>query len=183
MCAVAVETSYGHVHAQPLLILMRIEMDTPMKNALILVDIQSDYFAGGKWPVANITQAAENAARPIGSARANCAMIVHVHHETPEGGPFFAVGIEGVKISRVVAPLDNELKVLKHRPNSFHDTGLEAMPRDAGVTSVAICGAMSQMCIDSTTRATPDLGFDVTVVEDTCGAQDTTFGNVTLPAE
>jgi nicotinamidase-related amidase len=39
------------------------------------------------------------------------------------------------------------------------------------------------MCIDSTARAARDLGFDVTVVEDACGAKETSFGNVTVPAE
>jgi nicotinamidase-related amidase len=158
-------------------------MNTFMKNALILVDIQSDYFEGGNWPVANMAQAAENAARLLGAARAKGEMIVHVHHEMPEGGPFFVAGTEGAKIDPVVAPQADEARVLKHRPNSFQNTGLEAMLRDAGVSSVAICGAMSQMCIDSTARAARDLGFDVTVVEDACGAKETSFGNVTVPAE
>ena len=153
-----------------------------MKNALILVDIQSDYFAGGKWPVANMAQAADNAARLLGTAREKGEMVVHVHHEMPEGGPFFVAGTEGAKISPVVAPLDDEPKVLKHRPNSFLNTALEAMLRDAGVTSVTICGAMSQMCIDATARAARDMGFEVTVVADACGAKDTTFGDVTVPA-
>jgi nicotinamidase-related amidase len=53
--------------------------------------------------------------------------------------------------------------------------------RDAGVTSVTICGAMSQMCIDATARAARDMGFDVTVVEDACGAKETAFGGVEVP--
>ena len=154
-----------------------------MKNALILVDIQNDYFAAGKWPVANMEQAAENAARLLASARAHGEMIVHVHHEMPEGGPFFVAGTEGAKISAIVAPLEGEPKVLKHRPNSFHGTSLEALLRAENVTFVTICGAMSQMCIDATARAARDMGFEVTVVADACGAKDTTFGDVTVPAE
>ena len=77
-----------------------------MKNALIRVDIQGDYFAGGKWPVANMAQAADNAVRLLSTAREKGEMVVHVHHEMPEGGPFFVAGTEGAKISPVVAPLD-----------------------------------------------------------------------------
>ncbi len=153
-----------------------------MKNALILVDIQNDYFEGGKWPVAKMAQVGANAAQLLASARDKNEMIVHVHHEMPEGGPFFVTGTEGSKINSVVQPKDGELTVLKHRPNSFHDTGLEALLREIKIESVTICGAMSQMCIDATARAARDMGFDVTVVDDACGAKETKFGEVAVPA-
>jgi len=153
-----------------------------MKRALILVDIQNDYFDGGKWPVARMAEVGANAARLLAWARASEATIIHVHHEMPEGGPFFVTGSTGAEIAQVVAPQADEATVLKHRPNSFHNTGLEAMLRDKGIGAVTICGAMSQMCIDATARAARDMGFDVTVVSDACGARDTSFGDVTVPA-
>lgn len=154
-----------------------------MKNALILVDIQNDYFEGGKWPVARMAEAAENAALLLAAARDKGDMVVHVHHEMPEGGPFFVAGTPGAAISPVVAPQEGEAQVLKHKPNSFRDTGLETLLRDAGIGSVTICGAMSQMCIDATARAAADMGFAVTVVEDACGARATSFAGVDVPAE
>ena len=153
-----------------------------MKHALILVDIQNDYFDGGKWPVANMAAAGANAARLLDAARDNHALVVHVHHEMPEGGPFFVTGTQGAAINTAVAPQPGEATVLKHRPNSFHNTGLEALLRENGIEAVTICGAMSQMCIDATARAAKDMGFDVTVVADACGAKDTAFGGVTVPA-
>jgi nicotinamidase-related amidase len=154
-----------------------------MTNALILVDIQNDYFEGGKWPVAKMHEAGANAARLLADARGKHEMVVHVHHEMPEGGPFFVTGTPGAGINAVVAPQEGEATVLKHRPNSFLNTGLEALLRDKGIGSVTICGAMSQMCIDATARAAKDMGFEVTVVEDACGAKDTAFGGVSVPAE
>lgn len=153
-----------------------------MKNALILVDIQNDYFDGGKWPLVNMAQAADNAARLLSHARDTGQMVVHVHHEMPEGGPFFVTGTPGAAIHPVVAPKPEEATVLKHRPNSFHNTGLEAMLRDNGIDAVTICGAMSQMCIDATARAARDMGFDVTVVADACAARDITFADTVVPA-
>ncbi|MFD1193064.1 cysteine hydrolase family protein [Seohaeicola saemankumensis] len=153
-----------------------------MKNALILVDIQNDYFEGGKWPVAKMAEVGRNAARLLADARSKGEMVIHVHHEMPAGGPFFVTGTQGAAINQVVAPQDGEATVLKHRPNSFHQTGLEALLRENGIESVTICGAMSQMCIDATARAARDFGFDVTVVEDACGARDVTFGDTTIPA-
>lgn len=154
-----------------------------MKNALILVDIQNDYFDGGKWPVARMAEAAGNAARLLAATRDKGDMVVHVHHEMPEGGPFFIAGSEGARINPVVAPQANEAQILKHKPNSFRDTGLEALLREAGIGSVTLCGAMSQMCIDATARAAADMGFAVTVVEDSCAAKATSFGGVDVPAE
>lgn len=154
-----------------------------MKTALILVDIQNDYFEGGKWPVARMAEAAENAALLLAASRERGDLVVHVHHEMPNGGPFFVAGTPGAEINPVVAPQTGEARVLKHKPNSFRDTGLEALLRDAGVGSVTICGAMSQMCIDATARAAADMGFAVTVVEDACGARATSFGGVDVPAD
>lgn len=153
-----------------------------MTNALILVDIQNDYFDGGKWPLPNMAAAAENAARLLAHARDNGQMVVHVHHEMPEGGPFFVTGTQGAAIHAVVAPKSDEATVLKHRPNSFHNTGLEAMLRDNGIDAVTICGAMSQMCIDATARAARDIGFDVTVVADACAARNVTHDDTVVPA-
>jgi nicotinamidase-related amidase len=55
--------------------------------------------------------------------------------------------------------------------------------QDNKVRNITICGAMSQMCIDATTRAAADFGFDVTVAEDACGAKEVTFGNMKVDAE
>ena len=39
------------------------------KQALIIIDIQNDYFPGGKWPLDGADQAADNAARLLAAAR------------------------------------------------------------------------------------------------------------------
>ena len=53
------------------------------KRALIVVDIQNDYFPGGKWPLVGMEAAADNAAQLIASARKNGELVVHVRHEFP----------------------------------------------------------------------------------------------------
>ena len=40
------------------------------KRALILIDIQNDYFADGKWPLAGMDTAAAHAAQVLAAARA-----------------------------------------------------------------------------------------------------------------
>src|SRR5947207_8566158 len=88
------------------------------KRALVLIDIQNDYFPGGKWTLSGIEAAADNAARLLEAARAAGDLVVHVRHEFPTAdAPFFAPGSEGAKIHLKVRGLDGEPVVLKHHVN------------------------------------------------------------------
>lgn len=153
-----------------------------MSTALILVDIQNDYFPGGAWPVARMEEAATQAARLLDHARGAGWLVVHIRHEAGAQAPFFRAGSTGAEIHPLVAPAEGEAVVIKHRPNSFQGTGLQDLLTDAGITRVVLCGAQSQMCIDATTRAAVDLGYQVTVAEDACGAKEATFGGMDVPA-
>jgi nicotinamidase-related amidase len=153
------------------------------KSALVLVDIQNDYFEGGLWPVAKMPEVSANAARLLDHARKSGSAVFHVRHEFPsDDAPFFRPGSAGAQIHPSVAPQPGEPVILKHRPNSFAATSLHDDLSAAGVTDLVVCGAMSQMCIDATVRAAADLGYAVTVAEDACGAKELTFGGRELPA-
>jgi nicotinamidase-related amidase len=66
------------------------------KRALVLIDIQNDYFPGGKWTLSGIESAADNAAKVLAAARAASVLVVHVRHEFPSAdAPFFAPGSPG----------------------------------------------------------------------------------------
>ncbi len=152
-------------------------------TALVLVDIQNDYFEGGLWPVDKMRDVSSNAARLLENARNQGHSIFHVHHEIPsDEAPFFRPGSKGAEIHSSVAPKGDEPTILKHRPNSFQDTSLHADLEAKGITDVIICGAMSQMCIDATARAAVDFGYEVTVVEDACGAKEQAFNGQDVPA-
>ena len=154
------------------------------KNALILIDIQNDYFAGGLWPVENMDDAATNAAAALAQARVRGEMVVHVYHEaTSDAAPFFRPGSFGAEIHASVTPDPTEAVILKHRPNSFHGTDLHERLQATGITAVTLVGAMTQMCIDATARAARDLGYSVTIIADACGAKAQSFGGVDLSSE
>ncbi|WP_420587303.1 cysteine hydrolase family protein [Ruegeria sp.] len=154
------------------------------KSALILIDIQNDYFPGGKWELHKIEDSARNAARLLEQARAAGQMIVHVHHEfKAENPPFFAPGTPGADIHTSVAPKDGEHKVLKHYANAFRETNLQALLADHDVSDVTIAGDMSHMCIDAAARNAADIGLNVTVVEDACSSRDLEFNGDVIPAE
>ena len=152
-------------------------------QALIVVDIQNDYFPAGKWPLVGIEAAADNAARIINAAREAGQLVVHVRHEfTTDDAPFFAPGSEGAKLHPKVINRPEEPVVLKHFINSFRDTDLKSILDKNGIDELLIIGAMSHMCIDGITRAAADLGYKATVVHDACASRDLEFNGTTVPA-
>lgn len=152
-------------------------------TALVLVEIQNDYFENGRWPVDKMQEVSVNAARLLKQARGNGHSIVHIRHESPsDNAPFFRPGTSGAEIHTSVFPKTGEPVILKHRPNSFQDTALRQELDNKEITDVVICGAMSQMCIDSTARAAVDFGYVVTVVEDACGAKEQVFDGLEIAA-
>jgi len=153
------------------------------KRAIVVVDIQNDYFPGGKYELVGIDKAAANAARVIETARAKGDRIIHVQHIFPsEDAPFFAPDSEGVEINPVVAPREGETVVVKNHPNSFLKTDLKKILDADGIEEVVIVGAMSHMCIDATTRAASDYGYKTTVVQDACATRDLEHESITVPA-
>ena len=154
-----------------------------MARALIVVDIQNDYFAGGAHPLVGPEAAAANARRLLDAFRAGGEPLVHVQHvwDAPDA-PFMRPGTPGIEIHETVAPLAGEPVIRKAHPNSFLDTPLEETLRADGVDEVVVCGMMTSMCVDATARAAVDLGFAVTVVHDACATLDLEFDGETIPA-
>jgi nicotinamidase-related amidase len=154
-----------------------------MKSALILIDIQNDYFPGGAMELAGMNQAAAQAREVLTACRQARRPIFHVQHlALGPGATFFRPDTAGAEIHESVRPLPGEAFVQKHYPNAFRDTGLLEVLQGAGVDEVIIAGAMSHMCIDATTRAAFDYGFKCTVIHDACASRDLAFGDLTIPA-
>lgn len=155
-----------------------------MKTGLLLIDIQNDYFPGGKLELVGIERASQNAQRLLASFRERRRPTFHIQHiETESNAPFFVTGTPGVEIHASVKPMENELVIQKHFPNSFRQTVLLDELRTAGIEQVVICGAMSHMCVDATTRAAADYGFDCIVVHDACATRNLDFGRQTIAAD
>lgn len=154
------------------------------KQALVLIDLQNDYFPGGRWELHGIDRASQNASRLLAAARDQGILVVHVRHEfSGTDAPFFAAGSNGAQIHPSVENRGAETVVLKHHVNSFRETGLEALLDEHGVRDLVICGAMSHVCIDAVTRAATDLGYRCTVAHDACASKDIEFEGVRVPAE
>ena len=154
------------------------------KTALILIDIQNDYFDDGLMPLEGMNAASANAARLLAGARARKDPVFHIRHIASSAeAPFFRPGTVGSEIHESVRPGPGETIFEKNRPNSFIGTGLEDALRAAGIERLILCGAMSQMCVDATARAAVDLGFSLTVVGDACAAASVRYGGLMVPSD
>jgi len=155
-----------------------------MRTGLILVDIQNDYFPGGSMELVGMRAAGSKALALLAFFRANHRPTFHIQHlSIRKGASFFLPHTEGVEIHDSIKPLADERVIQKHYPNSFRETTLLAELKKEEVERLVICGAMSHMCIDATTRAAFDLGFECTVIQDACATRNLEFGGKTIAAE
>jgi nicotinamidase-related amidase len=154
-----------------------------MNDCLILVDLQNDYFPGGRMELVGIQAATAKAQVLLNDFRRSKSPIIHIQHiSTRPGATFFLPETDGAKINQMVVPQGNEIVVVKNYPNSFRETSLEKILKHEKINHLVICGAMSHMCIDATTRAGFDLGFNCIVAEDACATRDLNFKEITIKA-
>jgi nicotinamidase-related amidase len=154
-----------------------------MTACLILVDLQNDYFPGGRMELAGIGAAAAKAQALLQRFRGHAAPVIHVQHiSTRPGATFFLPGTAGVNLHAAVTPQAGEPVVVKHFPNCFRGTPLLDLLTGLKPAEIVIAGAMSHMCIDATTRAAFDLGFQCVVAADACATRDLTFQGRTVRA-
>jgi nicotinamidase-related amidase len=155
-----------------------------MKTALLLIDIQNDFFPGGKMELEGPVEAAKKANELLQCFRDHNMPTVHIQHVSRKpDATFFIPGERGTDINDLTAHYEGEPLVQKHYPNSFRETNLLDLLRGWEIERVIITGMMTHMCVDATARAAADLGFKVVVAEDACTTRALTYGDTTIPAE
>ncbi len=152
--------------------------------ALLIIDIQNDYFPGGKMELENATEAAKKASEILNYFRKNNLPVFHIQHESVrEGASFFLPGTEGQKINDHVKPQENEIIIVKNFPNSFIQTGLYEKLQERNIKKLVITGMMTFMCVDATARAAKDLGFHCTLIHDATAARALEFNGQKVTAK
>ncbi len=155
-----------------------------MKQALLLVDIQNEYFEGGKRTLHEPLKALGNAELVLKKFREAGAPVIHVQHiNNNPGATSFLPGTDGVNIHERLTPLKCEPVVVKHEPSSFYNTDLLEILHWREITELVVCGMMSHMCIDTTVRACKDHRLNVTLLEDACTTMDLAFAGEVIPAQ
>jgi len=154
-----------------------------MNDCLIVVDLQNDYFTGGTMELVGTEKAAANAQLLLKKFRKENSPIIYIQHISVQpGATFFLPETRGAEINEMVVPKEGEVTVVKNYPNSFRETSLLEVLKNEEKENLIICGAMSHMCIDATTRAAFDFGFNCVVAENACATKDLVFNETTVNA-
>jgi nicotinamidase-related amidase len=155
-----------------------------MYKALLLIDIQNDYFPGGKSELVEPEKALQAAETALQHFRENKLPVIHVQHiNIRKGAAFFLPDTKGCQIHKRLTPLDDESVVVKHAPNGFYHTNLNAIIKEKRISKLFVCGMMTHLCIDTTVRAAKDYGIPITLLQDGCATKDLTFKGIHLPAD
>ena len=152
-------------------------------TALLIIDIQNDYFPGGKMELERAAAAAARARQALDKFRKLGRPVIHVQHLSARpSATFFIPGTEGAEIHPLVTPAEGEAVVQKTYPNSFRDTDLKARLEKGGIKKLAVAGMMTHMCVDASVRQAFDLGFGCTVLSDACATRAQTHEAQEIPA-
>jgi nicotinamidase-related amidase len=153
-------------------------------TALLVIDIQNDYFPGGAMELEGADAAGAKASEAIRSFREKSLPVVHVRHlSVRPGSTFFLPGTRGADINAAVAPQGNEIVVEKNFPNSFRNTNLQQVLEKQGIKNLVVAGMMTHMCVDASVRHAADLGYKITLLGDACATRAQSYAGEKVPAK
>ena len=151
--------------------------------ALIVIDVQNDYFPTGASPLHDTQAVLERTVQAVRSAQAQGLPVVLVQHVAKGPSPFFNADTEGVQIHpllRAAAP--DAPVVVKAHADSFLDTTLQTTLATLGVDSLWLCGMMTHNCVTHTALSPQAQGYTVRVLEDLCTTVDPMIHAIALSA-
>ena len=154
-----------------------------MKKALLIIDVQNDYFPGGSMELVGSEEAAKNTSDILEKCRKRRIPVIYMQHIADKNASFFLPKTKGVEIHSLVKPKRKDKIFQKKFPNSFRDTKLHKYLKQKKIKELIICGMMTHMCVDTTVRAAYDLGYNCTLIGDACATRDLEFENRMIAAK
>lgn len=154
-----------------------------MNKALLIIDVQNDYFSNGRCELHQPESALVAIKRLLFYFRKQHLPVFYIQHIADQNASFFVENTQGVKLHPDLVPLDTEKVIVKHYPDSFLKTALQNELNKADISELVICGMMSHMCIDTTVRTASSLGYTITLISDACATKDLTWKTEVIPAK
>lgn len=142
-----------------------------MPRALLLIDVQNDYF-NGTLPIGHPDPALSlaNIGRAMDAARAAGVAVVAVRQLSPPGSPLLARGAPGSGLRPELLERGFDHQVDKTLPSAFVGTDLDAWLRGRGVDRLAVAGYMTHNCVDASVRDAAQRGYPVELLADASGS-------------
>jgi nicotinamidase-related amidase len=157
-----------------------------MDKALLIIDIQNDYFPGGAFPLWNTEVTLNNTVAAIEMAKSCGIPIIIIQHIADSSvgiAPFFNEGTSGAAVHpAIVAAAPDSPIVVKRFADSFVNTTLEETLAGVGATELLVCGMMTQNCVTHTAISRSAEKYRVTILPDCCTTVDAMIHNIALHA-
>ncbi|CAM3139615.1 cysteine hydrolase family protein [Vibrio diazotrophicus] len=156
------------------------------KTALLVIDIQNDYFPGGKFPLWKTDKILINIKELIAKANQKHVPVFLIQHlsSAPKGmAPFFEKGSEGANIHpEIMAMCPNAEVIQKQHADSFYQTHLDKLLEKFDIEDLLICGMMTQNCVTHTAISKKAEKYKVSIIEDCCTTTDAMIHKMALNA-
>ncbi len=154
-----------------------------MSRALIVIDIQNDYFVGGKYPQCNSDVVLGKTLNAIKKAQDLNIPVILIQHVTAGPSPFFEQNSVGVLLhSAILRAASNAPVITKQHADSFLNTNLQSVLAEHAITELLLCGMMTQNCVAHTALSKSAEAYKVTVLADCCGSVDEMVNAIALRA-
>lgn len=155
------------------------------QTALLVIDLQNDYFPKGKYPLWNTEQTLSNIQNTITLAEERNIPIIIIQHiaDASKGmAPFFNKGSSGVEIHDAIKQHIPATVITKSYADSFENTELEKTLQQLGATELLICGMMTQNCVTHTALSKRAEKYNISVLTDCCTSVDKMIHLIALNA-
>lgn len=152
-------------------------------TALIVIDLQNDYFPAGAYPQYQAEQVLAHTLSAIEIAQQRGWPVVLVQHVGGAEAPFFKAGSDGVELhSALLAQAPASVVVEKQHADSFLNTTLSDVLRAQNIRELVVCGMMTQNCVTHTALSPAVSDYSVRVLSDACSAPDAMVHGIALRA-
>ncbi len=155
------------------------------KTALVVIDVQMDYFPGFRFPLWNTANTLDNIVNAIRQADALEYPVILVQHAAgvPGKAPFFLEGSCGAELHpEILSASDKAIVVYKNYADAFHKTELEMTLQDLCVEKLLICGMMTHNCVTHTAISKTAEKYQRAVLTDCCTTVDDMMHLIALNA-
>ena len=155
----------------------------PARKALIVIDVQNDYFPGGKLPLWNAEETLGHIVKAISEAGKQGIDVILVQHvaDQSKGAPFFIAGTTGVDIHpEILKAAPDAPVIIKHRADAFNGTDLNAVLDKSGIEEILICGMQTQNCVGLSAISKNAARYKTAILSDCCTAETKTVHAIAL---
>lgn len=147
-------------------------MSNAPRRALVVIDVQNEYFEGGGLPIEHppIASTLPNVTKAMDAARAAGTPVVVVQHHAPKGAPVFQADAHNGQLHPEIAKRPRDHLVTKATPSVFTGTDFADWLAGHHVDTLSVAGYMTQNCDASTVFEAMHRGLSVEFLADASGA-------------